>query len=35
MKNSQKIAFFANFKTDLIFANSGNVDISRELIFTN
>ena len=35
IKNSQKIAFFANFKTEFIFANDGNVDTSRELIFAN
>ena len=35
IKNCQKIAFFANFKTEFIFANDGNVDTSRELIFAN
>ena len=35
IKNSQKIAFFANFKTELIFADDRNVDILRELIFAN
>ena len=32
---TKKIAFFANFKTEFIFANDENVDILRELIFTN
>ena len=32
---SCKIAVFGNFKTELIFANDGNVDTSRELIFVN
>ena len=35
IKNSQKIAFFANSKTEFIFGNDGNVDTSQELIFTN
>ena len=35
IKNSQKIAFFANFKAEFIFVNDGNVDNSRELIFAN
>ena len=35
IKNSQKIAFFANFKTEFTFTNDGNVDTSRELIFAN
>ena len=31
LKNSQKIAFFANFKTEFIFANDGNLEIGQNL----
>ena len=35
LRIAKKNAFFANFKTEFIFANDGNVDTSRELIFAN
>ena len=35
LRIAKNLHFFANFKMEFIFANDGNVDTSRELIFAN